>query len=270
MRGQLPGSPKPSPKKTEKSEPKEEFDELELLFDKEHTCPVCESVFTAKEVRAGKAQSDEMDLDLRPRFKNIDPIKYRVIECPCCGYADFSKTFSSVRDRERLMLREKRLKYETDAPSEGFVREYSDAHRYYKSAMRCCLIRGAKSSKRAYTALNAAWLLRGWREHIRSRGYSVSDESVMSMDEERKLLKYAWKNFRDAETKEDFPISGMGESTYDYFMAVLSYNLDQINDAGKYILRALQSRDLKPILRTKAEDVRDMIREKRHSMAEEG
>ncbi len=267
MRGQLPGSPKTAHKSFEDAAKNIEVDELELLYDKERTCPVCGKVFTSKEIMTGKAMSEDYDMDLRPKFKNIDPIKYRVIECPACGYADISRTFSNIMKSERAILIEKRLKYEPDAPSEVFAREYTDSYKFYKSAMRCCMIRSVKNSKRAYTALYTAWLLRGWRESIRSRGYSVSDQSAMSMDEERKLLRYSWKHFREAVGTEGFPMAGMDEPTYNYLMASLAYQLDELEDAGMFVLRALQSKELMAFIQPKAEALRDEIRAKRRSMA---
>ncbi|MCR5410758.1 MAG: DUF2225 domain-containing protein [Lachnospiraceae bacterium] len=262
MRGQLPGSPPPS-KESDKKGISSSV-EMEYLLDKSHTCPVCHRVFTAKTVLSKKAESNGLDIDLMPRFKNVDLLKYRVVECPSCGYADLDQSFEKINPREASSLKEKALKNDKDAPSEAFVREYADAYRYYKSALRCCLVRGCRSSKRGQTAINAAWLLRSWREKLKWDGYVISDTDPMTMDEERKLIKYALRNFKDAELNEEFPISGMDEPTFDYFMAALCYNQDEIDNAGKYVLRALSNRALKPLLRPMAEDLRDMIKERRH------
>ncbi len=267
MRGQLPGSQRPLPGSTGSgSLADSEFEEFGNLLDKEYTCPVCGRVFTAKEVKSGVAKQSDTDLDLRPVFKNIDVVKYRVVECPACGFADLSKTFNNILDRERKILKEKRVKFEKDAPNEEYAREYAESYRMFKSALRSALIRGDKSGKRAYLALNAAWVLRGWREKLEKEGTAVADSDEMSANEERKLIKFSLKNFQEAETKETFPIAGViDEPTFDYLMAVLCYKQDQINDAGRYILRALQNKSLMKALRPKAEDVRDMIKDKRNA-----
>ncbi len=268
MRGQLPGSPKPT--EGEKKEKRytrslDAFDEMDVLIDREHTCMVCRTSFTTKSVCIEKAQSDGMDLDTRPRFKNIDPIKYRIVECPVCGFADFERYFKDVSQKEIAVLKEKRLKNDKYADLEEISRDYPDAYRYYKSVMRCGLIRGSKSSKRGYTALNTAWLLRGWRENLKRDDYIIQDTDPMCEEEERKVLKYALRNFMEAETKESFPICGMDESTFDYLMAALCYEQGQIMDSQRYLLRCLQNRTLKPVLRVKAEDLREMIRERKRN-----
>lgn len=263
MRGQLPGSPAPSEKKATDSRRLNAPGELELLFDKEHTCPVCNNTFTSKQVREGKAQLDGRDIDLRPKFLNIDVMKYRVVECPVCGYAGIAKSFSKISDNDARLLREKRLRYDTDAKSEESAREYADAYRYYKSAMRCALIKSAKSSQRGITALYTAWLLRGWREKMREDGYTVAPSEVMGIAEERKLLKYALRNLREAERSENFPINGMEDSAFEYLVAALCYEQDLLDDAANYLSLASEVGIMKPNLGRMADELRREIREKR-------
>ena len=273
MRGELPGSPKPLPGSgsgsgagahaAKKTVTVDTAGELQLLRDKEHTCPVCGYEFTTKIVRAGKAQSDGMDMDLRPRFKNIDVAKYRVTECPVCGYADMDSYFGKIRPKEAALLKEKATRWDKNASKEEKSRRYEDAYTYYKSAMRCCLIRGAKSGLRGYTALNTAWLLRGWRESLIAAGAEVADDDEMSEAAEHKLIKYAMRNLEAAAMGESFPICGIDETAFDYLMAALCYDQGILDDAGKYVLRALQNRSISSVLRPKAEDLRDLIKEKR-------
>ncbi|MCR5235631.1 MAG: DUF2225 domain-containing protein [Lachnospiraceae bacterium] len=266
MRGQLPGSPPPSKDKNgEKG--MNELDELDLLLDRNYICPVCDNELKVKDIRSGKARPNGMDMDLRPRFKNIDVLKYRVIECPACGYADLSKTFTNVMEKERKALLDKRIRYDQKMTSEEkYAREYSDAYRYYKSALRCCLIRGSKSSQRGFTALYAAWLLRGWREKLRKNDFVVTPADVMGIDEERKLIKYALRNLKDADMSEDYPINGMDEGTLQYLLAALCYMQDEMKDASNYVSRALRDKGLRPNIHLMAEELRDHIKDKRLAM----
>ncbi|MBQ9607672.1 MAG: DUF2225 domain-containing protein, partial [Lachnospiraceae bacterium] len=95
MRGELPGQTISTGGKLDLG-----FDDEALLFDKEYRCPVCKKPFTMKRVRSDEAVSDGRDIDLRPRYKNIDVLKYRVIECPACGYAELDKFFSNINSNE--------------------------------------------------------------------------------------------------------------------------------------------------------------------------
>jgi len=71
-------------KEKEKSEPVE-IKEEDMLFDKSYACPVCDQEFKAKTIRAGKIRMLGTDLDLRPKYENIDMMKYETIACPHCG-----------------------------------------------------------------------------------------------------------------------------------------------------------------------------------------
>lgn len=264
MRGQLPGSARPESdgnKETAKS--LDDFDEVVFLADRDHTCPVCRTRFTSKAVMSGKAKADGMDLDTRPRFKNVDIIKYRIIECPVCGYAEMDRYFNDIREKEIELIKEKNLRPNHPGEFNEISRDYPDAYKYYKSALRCALVRGLKNGRRGYIALNTAWLLRGWRENLLKDGYVIKFTDPMSVIEKNKLMKYALRNLQEAEIKESFPICGIDDATFDYLLAALCYAQDQILDSQRYLLRGLQNRSLKPVLRAKAEDLREMIREKK-------
>ena len=74
MRGQLPGNNVEEKKKTNTEV--HLFDELELLYDKKHTCPICDKEFMTKTLKVGVARQMGLDIDMRQRYANIDPIKY--------------------------------------------------------------------------------------------------------------------------------------------------------------------------------------------------
>lgn len=258
MRGELPGKQieiKPTARSGVQL-----FDETELLYDKRHTCPVCRRDFMVKTLRNGKLRPDKLDMDMRQQYLNIDPVKYRIIECPVCGYADMDITFEKINQREIDALKSKCIKLYNSVPVTEGVREYDIAYRYYKSAIRCDLIRGAKSGKRAYTALYTAWLLRGWRESTVAAGDEIHQSDPMSEAEELKLLKYVYGNFEEAVLHEEFPINGLPEEVFDIIMAAIAYKLDNGAEAGQYILRAIRNTNLKGALRRHAEDLRDMIK----------
>ncbi len=237
--------------------------ESALLYDRKHTCPICSRQFTAKTVLSSKVFSRGSDLDLRPKDGNVDTIKYNVVECPVCGYADLISSFDNVLPKERDELKEKSIKWDIEANLSEVERDYHQAYTYYKTAMRCDLIRGAKKGKRAYTAMYTAWLLRGWREAMEKAEIEVKPTDAMGIQEEMKILKYARANFKDAEVSEEFPINGISEPTFDYLMAAISYMVDEREDATKYVLRALRNKELKPNLRIKAEDLKDLITKKK-------
>ena len=58
--------------------------EEDIVFQKTYDCPVCYKEFKTLAVRAGKIYSRDMDEDLRPIYKSLDPLKYEAIVCPHC------------------------------------------------------------------------------------------------------------------------------------------------------------------------------------------
>ena len=70
--------------------------EQDFLFDKSCTCPICDKEFKSRTVKVGKAKLSGSDLDLRPRYEQIDLLKYDIIMCPFCGYTALSRFFKFV------------------------------------------------------------------------------------------------------------------------------------------------------------------------------
>ena len=49
--------------------------EQDFLFEKSYTCSICDKEFKAKTVKIGKAKLVGTDLDLRPKYENVDMLK---------------------------------------------------------------------------------------------------------------------------------------------------------------------------------------------------
>ena len=57
----------------------QEFNEADVIFDKTEICPVCDNQFKAKAIKAGKVKLISSDTDLRPKYENVDTLKYDAI-----------------------------------------------------------------------------------------------------------------------------------------------------------------------------------------------
>lgn len=265
MRGMLPGKTvnaqeaglkkgKPAAKKAAP-----EAEEAELLFDKTYICPVCEREFTSKTVRSGKAFPDRMDIDLRSRYKNIEPIKYRVVGCIRCHYAALDVDFSSPLKREADAFRDSSSEISLDANCLEGVRSFRDALLLLRAALSISLIKGSKNSERAGIALQTAWLLRSMGEQqVKTEPEETKPEeknAVSFAEMERKYLRYALQYFVKARQLEDFPIRGMDEGTFDYLLAALCYETGQPREAHGYVTKALRNREMNRKLRRMAEDL---------------
>ena len=49
--------------------------EQDYLFDKSYNCPICDKEFKARTVRVGKVKLAGTDLDLRPKYDQVDLLK---------------------------------------------------------------------------------------------------------------------------------------------------------------------------------------------------
>ncbi len=231
--------------------------ESELLLDRKYSCPVCGSHFTAPAVKAGKAMLEKRDMDLCNRYKNIDPLKYRVVECPGCGYAALDNDFEHISKRETASLRDQLNARSQQMPLSG-VRTYEEAFRLYRAALRIALMKGGKKSERAGIALHTAWLLRTRRDSPEG-----AESGKDYAGEEQNYLKYALQHFLMARTEESYPIRNMNEAGLDYLLAALSYETGEKKEAEKFTSWVLQNRECSRGIRIMAEDLWDLLHQER-------
>lgn len=66
---------------------------LNMLFDRQYTCPICENNFTSKQVKTSAIRAKERRKDFHTLFSGENPTFYGVICCPECGYAKFENDF---------------------------------------------------------------------------------------------------------------------------------------------------------------------------------
>ena len=81
--------------------------EKDFILDKTFRCPVCDSNFSSKVMKTGKAKLLGTDADLRPKYEGIDTVKYDVQLCPHCGYAALSRFFLNITAAQGKLVKEK-------------------------------------------------------------------------------------------------------------------------------------------------------------------
>ncbi len=232
--------------------------EEDLLVEKKYKCPMCGKTVYHMAVKTKKPIPDGVDIDLHPRYKNIDPIKYHVVECNKCGYATLDNDFEFIRNHEKKAV-DGALKVSPMALLGEIVRTYDNAYRMYKSAYRISIIKGVSGSERGLISLYTAWLLRGWREEL-SEYENLPGSDEMSEENEQKYLKYALLHFNEALSTEPFPIRGLDEGGFYYLLAALNYKLGARKDAIKCLSKTLYSTGTGTRIRVMAEDLREIIK----------
>ena len=239
--------------------PVHKTDEKDLIFDKSFVCPVCDSSFTAKIVKTGKAKLLGTDQDLRARYEGVDPAKYDVLLCPTCGYAALSRYFSGITSAQAKLIREAISQNVHINTYNDEVYSYEQAMERYKLTLVNAVVKKAKASEKAYICLKSAWLVRGYAESLREAG--KNDEKLLKnlAQQEAEYLENAYKGFVDARQTENFPMCGMDEITVDYLLAALAVGNRKYDVASKLVASLLTNNAASARIKDKARDLKEQI-----------
>lgn len=234
---------------------KHEKTEEDYLFEKTHTCPVCDVEFKCSAVRTGKAKLIGTDSDLRPRYQGVDPLKYDALVCPRCGYAALTRFFNTVTTPQaKLIMEQISKKFNAKLKLDG-VYTYDDAILFHRLALASAVVKRAKLSERAYICLKTAWLLRAKQE---DEATEEKDKATLHA-QEVEFLKNAYEGFVEAVSKENFPICGMDELTLDCMMGDLGRRIGRYEEAGRLISKVIVSRNASDRIKNKAREIKELI-----------
>ncbi len=252
-------------KKQEKEVDKKETHEIkeeDMIFDKSYTCPVCDQEFKAKTIRAGRVRMLGTDLDLRPKYENIDMMKYETIVCPHCGYAALSRYFKYMTSVQMKLIRDTICMNYHPHPMDGDIYTHEQALERYKLTLANAIVKHAKASEKAYICLKTGWLVRGMAEALdqSAADYNAKKDAFQKMEIE--YLKNALEGFLAARQTETFPMCGMDETTMDYLIAALALECEEYALSLKIITHVIMSREANSRVKDRARDIRDILREK--------
>lgn len=229
--------------------------EIDYLFEKTHTCPVCDEEFKSSAVRTGKAKLIGTDTDLRPRYQGVDPLKYDAIVCPRCGYAGVNRFFTAITTPQaKLVLEQISKKFNATLKLDG-VYSYDDAILFHRLALASAVVKRSKLSERAYTCLKVAWLLRAKQEDPATE---EKDKPALH-EQELEFLSSAYDGFNEAMSKENYPICGMDENTMFCMLADIGRRVGHYEEAGRLISRVIVSRNAPERIKNKARDIKELI-----------
>lgn len=254
-------------KKQEKEEPikkveKHQVTEEECIFDKKIKCPVCDEEFKTKMVKTGRAKLIGQDTDLRPKYQEVDSLKYDAVLCPHCGYAALNRFFNYMTSSQAKWIREQiSSSFHGVEQTDRSVYTYDEAIMRHKLALLSTVVKKGKASERAYVCLKLAWLSRGKAETLPENTPEILHIKEVLHKEEMEDLKNAYEGFVTAFSKEDFPICGMDELTISYLLSDLARQLGKYEEAKKYISRVLTSRESNERIKSKARILKDKITE---------
>lgn len=252
-----------TPVRTQSTEPQVHVvTEEELLFDKKITCPVCDMEFKVKTVKSGKPKFLGADSDLRPKYVGIDSIKYDAIVCPNCGYGALSRFFSYMTSAQAKLIKDNVSANFRGLPESGAVYTYEEAIARHQLALYNTIVKKGKNSEKAYTCLKIAWLYRGMKENPPEDTKDVDSFKRVCYKNELEMLANAFEGFMVSRSKEDFPICGMDQWTFDYLIADLAARLGKYDIAAKLASSIIVARTANTKLKERARSLRDEIKDK--------
>lgn len=244
---------------------KDAFSEEDIIFDKTYTCPVCDQEFKTKNVKSGKVKLLTLDTDLRPIYQHMDPLKYDAIVCPHCGFAALSRFFKYVTSAQAALIKKNISAAFKGIKEAGNIFDYDDAIARHKLALVNAIVKKAKTSERAYTCLKTAWVIRGKAENLPKNLPDYNKQLEDLSKEELDFIAKAYDGFDEGFSKESFPMCGMDEITITLMMAELARRIGKYDEAGRWVSRVLISRDANERIKSKARDIKDMIRDNKNS-----
>lgn len=236
--------------------------EAELLFDKSHVCPVCDSTFHAKMIRSGKVKLLSSDTDLRPKYQ-VDSLKYDALVCPNCGYAALNRFFKFMLPAQAKLIQDNISKNFHGLSTSEDAYTYDDAIERHKLALANAVVKKAKASEKAYICLKTAWLFRGKAENLPKEMENYKEEVKSLKKQEIELLNNACEGFLTAYSQEDFPMCGMDELTVDYLLAELCRRTGRLDESGRWISKVLTNRSANERIKNKARDVKELLEKDR-------
>lgn len=239
--------------------------EEDFLFDKSYECPVCDTKFTCKMVRAGRAKAKTPDRDLRPRYEHIDTLKYEIIACPECGYAGYGKGFQYLTASQKTAVRENicssyRPKRVLHEPA---IYTYEEALERYKLALVNAIVKHDKASEKAYICLKTGWLVRGMAENLSPDDEDYEAKKKEYENTENQFLRNAYDGMMTARSSEPFPICGMDQVTVDYLLANLAMRFEEYETVSRLISSMLSSKGTPSRIKDKVLDLKDELLQKK-------
>lgn len=253
------GDGKEEAKKEEAPKGPAPVNEEDLILDKTCKCPLCDHEFKTKMVKTGKAKLLSQDLDLRPRYSDIDSLKYGVIVCPICGYASMAKTFPLLTSPQGKLIKEQISVSFTGLGPEHPIYTYDDAIMRHKLALVSTVVKRGKTSERAYVCLLLAWLTRGKRETLPADAPNREATERQLKLEELDFLGKARDGFMDAFSKESFPLCGLDECTSIYMISALLAETGMHEEALRWTSRLITSQSANDRIKERARNLKEMI-----------
>ena len=244
-------------------EPKKEVrppEETDFLVSKTIRCPVCDNKFQNLTVRGSKARRQEPDFDLRPRYENIDILKYDVTLCPKCGYAAMSRFFEPLTYAQIGRVKEALGgKFQPIKEPNKQTYTYDEAIDRYKLALVSAMAKYSKLSEKSYICLKIAWLLRDKIKEMKDFTKEELEIKNAATKEMEGFYLQAYNGFLQAMGKETPPFCGINTSTLTFMLANMAMEFGDYAIASKYVYELIGSPSTSKKMKDRCLDLKDKL-----------
>lgn len=235
--------------------------EEDIIFDKSYKCPVCDSDFKSKAVKTGKTKILSIDTDLRPKYQNVDSLKYDSIVCNHCGYAALSRYFNYITTPQSKMIATQISPNFKGVDDKADIYTYDEAILRHQLALVNSIVKKSRASEKGYICLKLAWLNRGKAETLPADTPDLDKTRSELQKEEQSFIEKAYEGFASALSKEPFPICGMDEWTFLYVTADLARKSGEYQASMKLISEIILSRKANEKIKDRARNLKELIKE---------
>jgi len=216
----------------------------EHLYKRSTACPLCGKKFEHLAVRTSRLVLKSTDSDMRPRYKDVEPLYYEVITCPHCLYSALHDVFDKPEKPKAEFLKQLAAIKESCSLRFGEEGNADSVFAGYYLAVLCaqhCFPKPQMVAGKLYTKL--------------SRIYQDAGNSKMEMQAARQALDsymYAYQNIKIPESQEQ---------QLCLMIAELYLKLEQLREAKDFFFKVKVFRNGAPRLKRQAENRLFEIRE---------
>lgn len=257
--------------KPKKAEPEvREPEETDYLVAKTVRCPVCDHKFRNLSVRGTKARRLEPDFDLRPRYANIDILKYDVTLCPNCGYAAMNRYFEPLTNAQIG-----RVKAALGGKFQPIDNQTQDTYSYdeaidrYKLALVSAMAKYVKLSEKSYICLKISWLLREKINEMKDFTKEEIAAKKAAIDEMEGFYRQAYNGFMQVMAKETPPFCGINASTMTFIISNMAMHFGDYAVTSKYVYEMIASPSTSKKMKERYVDLKNQLIARRREEQEE-
>ena len=214
----------------------------DFIYTKSFNCPVCGLNFPSHVLKESKLHVQNIDFDLRPIYKFIEPLFYDILMCEHCGYSAVKNFFHghlSSHHIEKIITEISPSFKPFPYPKEPDI---DLAIKRYKMALLNAVVKKGRDGEKGYLCMKLTWLYR---------------LKLTDIENEKKFAKLAVEGFSKALAKEIPPIMGLQESTLLYLLAAFSLFLEDFEYSMRILSEMTVSKRVSQRLKNRAADLKE-------------